>query len=115
MISPMLIITLLASAAPPAVNQANLAQARTAYSRCLSGLLRTNLKDKVAPDAFEATLTNSCKTEEATFRRAVVTTDVATGTSRASAEQGANFEIGDIVANTKANYQGYLETDTLPR
>ncbi len=114
MISSAIIFVLLA-AAPPAVNQANLAQARQTYSRCLSGLLRTNLKDKVAPDAFEATLTNSCKVEEAAFRQAVVTTDVATGTSRASAEQGANFEIGDIRANTKENYKGYLETDSLPR
>jgi hypothetical protein len=95
--------------------QASLAQARQTYSGCLSTLLKTNLKDRVAPDAFETTLAQSCKTEESAFRNASVTTDVSMGTSRASAEESATFDITDIVDNTKQRYKDYVETNTQPR
>jgi hypothetical protein len=110
MISQVLVFVLLA-AAP----QVNLNQARQTYSGCLSTLLKTNLKDHMAPDAFDTALAQSCKTEETAFRNAVVVTDVATGTSRTTAEQGANFEITDMVENTKQRYKDYVETNTEPR
>jgi MinD-like ATPase involved in chromosome partitioning or flagellar assembly len=110
MISPVLVFALLAG-----VPQANLNQARQSYSGCLSSLLRTNLKDRVATDAFETNLANACKVEETAYRTAAVSIDMASGTSRATAEQGATFEITDIVENTKQRYKDYLETNTEPQ
>jgi hypothetical protein len=110
MISPVLLFVLLA--APP-VN--NLNQARQTYSGCLGSLLKSNLKERVAPDAFEATVSTSCKAEEATFRNASVSTDVAMGIKRTDAEQNAVLEITDIVDNTKQRYKDYVETNTEPR
>lgn len=110
MISHVLLFVLLA--APPV---ANLNQARQTYSGCLSTLLKSNLKERVAPDAFETTLSSACKAEEATFRSASISTDVAIGIKRADAEQNATLEITDIVDNTKQRYKDYVETNTEPR
>ncbi|HEY5723184.1 MAG TPA: hypothetical protein VIT45_12760 [Allosphingosinicella sp.] len=101
---------LLAAPSPATLNQA-----RQTYSGCLSTLLKTNLKERVAPDVFETSLSTACKTEESTFRNASVGLDVANGTSRTSAEQSANFDITDIVENTKQRYKDYVETNTEPR
>ena len=110
MISPVLMFALLA-ASPPV----NLNQARQTYSGCLGTLLKSQLKERIAPDAFETALSSSCKAEETAFRKAVVSTDVAVGTSRTSAEQNASFEITDMVDNTKQRYKDYIVTNTEPR
>ena len=110
MISPVLMFALLAAPSP-----ANLNQARQSYSACLSTVMKTNLKDRVAPDAFETTLATACKGEEAAFRTASISLDVASGTSRTSAEQSASFDITDIVENTKERYKTYIDTNTEPR
>lgn len=110
MISHVLVFALLAGPA----QVTNLNQARKSYAGCLSTLLKTQLKDRVAPDAFETAIAQSCKTEETAFRSASVTTDVSMGTSRASAEESASFEINDMVDNTKQRYKDYLETNTEP-
>jgi hypothetical protein len=109
MISHVLLFVLLA-AGPASINQA-----RQSFSGCLGSLLKTNLKERVEPATFDTTVASSCKAEEAAFRTAVVSTDVAAGTSRATAEQGAAFEITDIVDNTKQRYKDYVETNTEPR
>ena len=113
MISHVLAFVLLAAPSPANLNQLN--QARQTYSGCLSTLLKTNLKDRVAPDAFETTLAGACKAEETAFRTAAISTDVAMGTSRTSAEENARFEITDMVDNTKQRYKDYVETNTEPR
>jgi hypothetical protein len=98
-----------------APSPANLNQARQSYSGCLSTLLKSNLKERVAPDAFDTTVSSACKAEEATFRSASVSIDVAVGIRRSDAEQNASLEITDIVDNTKARYKDYVETNTEPR
>lgn len=110
MISHVLMFVLLAAPSP-----ANLNQARQSFSGCLSSLLKTNLKERVAPDAFETTLSTACKAEEATFRTTSIGVDVALGIKRSDAEQNATLEITDIVDNTKARYKDYVETNTEPR
>lgn len=110
MISHVLMFVLLAAPSP-----GNLNQARQTYSGCLGTLLKSNLKERVAPDAFETTVSTACKTEEATFRNASVSIDLAMGVKRTDAEQNANLEITDIVDNTKARYKDYVETNTEPR
>ena len=112
MISHVLALLLLAAPAQANFNQLN--QARKSYSGCLSTLMKSNLKEKKATDAFETTLSASCKAEETAFRSASISTDVAMGTSRTSAEQNASFEVTDMVDNTKQRYKDYLETNTEP-
>jgi hypothetical protein len=117
MISHVLVFVLMAAAPPSGLQakQTSLVQARQGYAGCLGTLLRSKLKEKVEPDAFNTTLGGSCKTEEVTFRNAAVSADVAAGTSRATAEEGANFEISDMVANTRERYSEYTESHTEPR
>ena len=110
MISHVLMFVLLAAPTPAALNQA-----RQTYSGCLSTLLKSNLKERIAPDTFATSLATACKGEETAFRTASVSLDVANGTSRTSAEQSANFDITDIVENTKQRYKDYVETNTEPR
>lgn len=110
MIAPMLLFLLLA--APSA---ANLASARQSYSSCLGSLLRDNLRQRAEATAFEILIASSCKAEESAFRNVMVMTDIAAGTSRASAEQNAGFEVEDMVDNIRQRYRDYLEADTRPR
>ena len=110
MISHLLIIAMLWAAQPPNVNQA-----RQGYSVCLSTVLRTRLRERVAPDAFESSLAEACKAEESAFRNASVATDVAMGSARAAAEENAQFEISDMIDNTKQRYRDYFESNTQPR
>ena len=117
MISHVLAFVLM-SAAPPSglqAKQASLVQARQGYAGCLGTLLRSNLKEKIAPDAFNTTLGSSCKSEESNFRNASIAADVSMGTSRASAEESATFEISDMITNTKERYQDYVDSNTAPR
>lgn len=110
MIAHLLMVGMLWSAQHPNVNSA-----RQGFSACLGTLLRGNLRERVVPDAFESSLAQACKAEEAAFRHAVVTQAVAAGASRAAAEQNAQFEITDMIDNTKQRYRDYVETNTEPR
>lgn len=110
MISHLLVIGLLWSAQPGNVNRA-----RQSYSACLGTLLKANLEEGVTPDAFESTLALACKVEEAAFRHASVTQDVAVGNGRAAAEQNAVFEIADMIDNIKQRYRDYIQTNAEPR
>ena len=109
MISHVLLAAMLASP------NAALIPARNAYSKCLTTLMRTDLKEKVDAAAFEAKLATACKAEEAAFRAASIAADVAVKIARATADRNASDEIGYIRENTVENYKGYLETDTSPR
>ena len=110
MMSPALLLLFLATSSP-----VNLHQARQSYSACLGTLLRDNLGQHVEATAFEALLAGSCKPEEAALRGAAILLDVAAGTSRASAEQNAAFEIADMLDTVRQRYRDALETGGLPR
>ena len=110
MIAHLMVIGLLWSA-----QSANLNSARQNYTGCLGILLRASLKERVPSGAFESTLDQACKAEEAAYRLASITHAVTVGTSRAVAEQNAEFEIAEIIDNTKQRYRDYRETNTEPR
>ena len=104
MISQVLLVALLASA------QGNLASARTAYSKCLGGFARAQIKEGVKEEAaFQAALANACRAEEAAFRAASIATDVAAKIARATAERNAMEEIGYIHENAVETFKGSLE------
>ena len=104
MISQVLLVALLASA------QGNLASARTAYSKCLGGFTRAQVKEGVAADAFQTKLATACKTEEAAFRAASIASDVAAKIARATAERNATEEIGYIHENAVETFKASMET-----
>lgn len=110
MISPVLAALLLAAPSPAAV-----AQARLVYSKCLTAALKTDLKEKVEPAAFDAKLATLCKPEEIAFRGALVSLDVANRTARAAAEAGAADEVSYFHDTTKERYKDFFETNTIPR
>jgi hypothetical protein len=109
MVSHVLLIALLAAA------QGGLAPARTTYTRCLGNMLRADLKERTKAEDFEAKLANACKGEEAAFRSASISTDLAAKISRPAAEQNAADEIGYIRENTVEKYKDYIESNTQPR
>lgn len=113
MILPALALLLLAAA--PAGAQHNMAQARQAYSQCLGAMLRADLKAKVELPAFEAKVATACSAQADSFKRIVVAADVASGLSRASAEQGVNEEIASFREGSVERYRDYLESNTEPR
>lgn len=109
MISQVLLTALLLSA------QANLATARTQYSKCLGGFTRAQVKEGADVAAFQAKLATACKTEEATFRAASIATDVAAKIARATAEANANEEIGYIHENAVETFQASLPEPAKPQ
>ena len=104
MISQVLLIALMASA------QGNLASARTAYSKCLGGFARAQVKEGADEAAFQARLATACKAEEAAFRAASISTDVAAKIARATAERNATEEIGYIHENAVETFKASIET-----
>ncbi|HEX8481073.1 MAG TPA: hypothetical protein VF650_04140 [Allosphingosinicella sp.] len=102
MISQVLLIALMASA------QGNLASARTSYSKCLGGFTRAQVKEGVDAAGFEAKLATACKSEEAAFRSASVSTDMAAKIARATAEKNATEEIGYIHENAIETFKASL-------
>jgi hypothetical protein len=108
-------LVLLALLATAQTGPASVPQTRQAFSGCLSTVLRDSLKQGVGPDGFESRLRASCTAEEQAFRAASITSDVAAGISRASAEQDANFEVHDMRDNAVERYKDYVETATQPR
>jgi hypothetical protein len=105
MISQVLLIALLASA------QGNLASARTAYSKCLGGFARAQVKEGADEAAFQAKLATACKAEEAAFRSASISTDVAAKIARATAERNATEEIGYIHENAVETFKASLPAE----
>lgn len=105
MISQVLLIALLASA------QGNLASARTSYSKCLGSFTRAQVKEKVEEAAFTAKIATACKTEEAAFRSASISTDMSAKIARATAERNATEEIGYIHENAIETFKSSLPED----
>lgn len=106
--------TVLALAAPIAA-QNNMAQARRAYSNCLNGLMKADLKTKVEVAAFEAKLPTACAAQETSFRNIMIASDTAAGIKRADAEEGVQMEVSDMRTNTLDLYRGYVETNSAPQ
>lgn len=80
------------------------AQARMAFGTCLQRVIRARAPDRLAADAFAGEAKRSCAAQEAALLHALVTHDVATGMSRAEAEQGARQAIEDYHTNASETY-----------
>ncbi|MBV9930400.1 MAG: hypothetical protein JO013_05600 [Alphaproteobacteria bacterium] len=113
MISPLLLLALAAPASSAPPPNPNLQ--RQAFTKCLSALLRPDLEQKTAVDAFATKASAACTAEEASFKAASIASDRAVGIRPADAEQNAKSEITDIRSAAVERYKGYLETNTAPR
>ncbi len=104
-------ITLIAAAAlsAAAVQAEAIVQPRKTYAACLSAIVKKSEQDKASKSAFETALKAGCKTEEAAFRKAVVDYDVKAGATAAAANQGAQAQIDDYLAETQARYEAPQE------
>ena len=112
MISHVLLIALAgASSGPPP----NPNVERQALTHCLSAMVKADLKEKTAADAFATKANAACMAEEAAFRAKSIAADRAVGIRPADAEQNAKSEITDIRQNALDQYKDYLESNTLPR
>ena len=109
MISSALALMLLAAPSPEAV-----ARARNDYNRCVTAQLKKSLDAKAEEAAFVSDLATACGAKEAAFRATVISVDTAAGIKRAAAEEGANFEIEDMVANAKELFRDYKLSNTSP-
>lgn len=82
--------------------------ARRAYSACLEQLVKVNAEKKVPPAEFDALVTTACSDKAEAFRKIMVASDVARGTSRAVAEQGVAEELADYRTSIKDDYRLYV-------
>jgi hypothetical protein len=103
MISALLATMLLAAPSPDGV-----AAARREYSSCLSAFMKTALKEKMEPAAFDSAVATACTPKEQAFRASSVSFDVAVGTKRAAAEETATMDVQDMLANVKELYRDHL-------
>lgn len=91
-------------------------QARKVYSKCLSTLIKADLKEKLEPAVFDTKVSGACKAEEENFRKLMVASDVARGIKRSTAEEDVSSEITDYQQSAKEEYRVYLEgTTPLPK
>ena len=100
-------ITLIVAAglSAAAVQSPAVAAPRKAYASCLTGFAKKAADDRMARQAFDTALAAACALEKAAFRQAVVADDMKRGAGRQDAEEGADLQIEDYLANIRDGYE----------
>lgn len=80
-------------------------QLRKAYAACLSSFAKARLDDRLDDPGFRSGAKAACAAQEAQFRDSIVSYDVKTGMKRSAAEEGADLQIEDYLANASETYQ----------
>ena len=80
-------------------------EARTVYARCLSDAVKNDLKEKIEPAAFKEKLATLCQAERDAFKAASLAADRQSGIRGTRAEENAQLDIDDVVANAVDHYQ----------
>jgi hypothetical protein len=106
MISITLVTALALAAAAP--NPGASVQARKAYSVCLQKVIKAKTADKMAADAFAAEARTTCAAEEAALVKSLADYDVAMGSKRADALEGAKLQAEDYLASASDSYATYI-------
>ena len=75
-------------------------QPRKAYSACLMKFEKTKAGEKLTAEQFVAAAKAACAAQEAAFKKSLVDYDVRSGMKRADAEEGAQLQVEDYLANT---------------
>ena len=78
---------------------------RKAYSACLMKFEKAKAGEKLSAEQFVAAAKAACAGEEAAFRKSLVDYDVRAGMKRADAEEGAQMQVEDYLANAADTFQ----------
>jgi hypothetical protein len=89
-----------------------LSQTRLALEGCLGTVMRESLLERIPAEEFQARLASRCAAQEQAFRSAAIAADLATGLTRAQAEQSATLAVADMRDNAVQRYKDYLEPNT---
>ena len=84
--------------------------ARESFTHCLRVFVDHSTADHKTLDQFTAAFPQACAAEQTTFRQAIIQRDVASRSTRASAEESANLEVDDARANFNDIFQMSLPT-----
>jgi hypothetical protein len=110
-----MVVLVAALIAAPAGAQKSVADqasdARTAFARCLSLAGKSDLKEKVAPSAFKEKLATLCQAEREAFKAASLAADRQSGIRGPRADENAQLDIDDVVANAADHYQVGFEIE----
>ena len=111
MISSLLALTLLASAAQP---QDPTVPLRQNYMRCFDAFMRASLQQRMEPPAFETALAQQCGDRIATYRSAMIQRE-RTPSNRVRAEEDVRVDLEDAKLNLIERYRMYFESNSAPR
>lgn len=102
---------MMAAPAPPAPPAAE----RRAYGSCLAKFRTAKVNDKLGADAYKKAAQTACAPQEAAFRAAWISYDVAMRTKRADAEENAAQQVEDYLQNSTEDYvQSTTPADSKP-
>lgn len=73
--------------------------AREAFTACLRTYVTQSVENRTTAADFEAAYPQQCTAEESAFREAIIRRDMATRSTRSTAEDSARLEIEDARAN----------------
>jgi hypothetical protein len=79
--------------------------ARETFTHCLRAFVDASTRDHKTVEQFNAAYPQACPTEQNAFRQAIIQRDMATRSTRASAEESAHLEIDDARANFNDIFQ----------
>ncbi|MDB5698789.1 MAG: hypothetical protein JWN69_1593 [Alphaproteobacteria bacterium] len=89
-------------------------QLRKDYGTCLNKFVDGSVKDKLAPDAFTAGAKAACVSQERAFRKSIVDGDLRVKIKQSEAEDNANTQVEDYLANAADKYSGYVGETAKP-
>ena len=79
--------------------------ARESFAHCLHNFVDASTRDHKTVEQFNAAYPQACPTEQNAFRQAIIQRDMATRSTRATAEESANLEIDDARSNFNDIFQ----------
>ena len=94
--------------------QAAINAPRTAFTACLKQADSKATSQKVAGDAYEAFVRNTCSAQLEALRSALVGFNLKNGMARRTATEDANMMIDDYLASSIDHYKFILSTNEPP-
>ena len=84
--------------------------ARETFTHCLRVFVDASTRDHKTLEQFNAAFPQACATEQTAFRQAIIQRDMASRSTRATAEDSANLEVEDARANFNDIFQMSIPT-----
>jgi hypothetical protein len=88
---------------------------RETFTRCLRVFVDGSTRDHKTLDQFNTAFPQACANEQNAFRQAIIQRDMATRSTRATAEESANLEVEDARANFNDLFQMSLPPEQVAR